>query len=276
MAALPHTRSGAGAAGLAALVGAPARALVALDFDGTLAPIVDEPSAARPLPGALPAMARVHQRIGTLAVLTGRPAQVAVDLGGFAGAPGLGRLVVLGLYGHERWDAATGRLTTRDAAAGLAPARAQVAALLATSGSRAELEDKGLAITVHTRRTPDPDGELARLREPLLEIGDRCGLAVEPGRYVLELRTPGMDKGSALRALARERGATAVLFAGDDLGDLAAYDAVEGLRKAGLPGVTVCSRSAEAAAVAARADIVVDGPAGVVALLDGLAALLGR
>ena len=44
----------------------------------------------------------------------------------------------------------------------------------------------------------------------------------------------GMDKGAALRALAAERDASAVLFAGDDLGDLAAYDAIEALRKEGI------------------------------------------
>jgi len=269
--ALPSPRSEAGAAGLAALVADPGRALVGLDFDGTLAPIVDEPSAARAHPGAIPAMVRLDQRIGTLAVITGRPAQVAVDLGAFARAPGLERLVVLGLYGHERWDAATDRLATPVAGAGVAAARAQVAALLAAGGSPAELEDKRLSIAVHTRRTADPAGELARLREPLLEIAAGCGLAVEPGRHVLELRPPGMDKGSALLALVRERGAGAVLFAGDDLGDLAAFDAVESLREAGVPGVTVCSSSAEVTALAERADIVVDGPAGVVALLDAIA-----
>jgi trehalose 6-phosphate phosphatase len=216
-------------------------------------------------------MARLSGWVGCLAVITGRPAQVAVDLGGFAGAPGLDRLVVLGLYGEERWDAATGRLAAPEPAESVIAARSEVAAVLATLGSPAQLEDKRLSITVHTRRTPDPDGELARLRQPLQEIAGRLGLAVEPGRYVLELRPPGMDKGDAVRMLAQERGSAAVLFAGDDLGDLAAYDAVDALRERGVPGVTVCSGSAEVTALAARADIVVEGPAGVVALLDALA-----
>ena len=58
------------------------------------------------------------------------------------------------------------------------------------------------------------------------------------------------------------------LFAGDDLGDLAAFDAVDA---SGLPGVTVGSASVEVTALTDRADVVVDGPAGVVSLLDHLA-----
>ena len=73
-----------------------------------------------------------------------------------------------------------------------------------------------------------------------------------------------------------EYDAGAVLFAGDDLGDLAAYAAVEELRAQGVPGVTVCSRSAEVTALAERADLVVDGPAGVVALLRELSAIPAR
>ena len=47
-------------------------------------------------------------------------------------------------------------------------------------------------------------------------------LALEPGRQVIELRAPGIDKGDALRSLAPEAGARPILFAGDDLGELPA------------------------------------------------------
>ncbi|MGH3341551.1 MAG: trehalose-phosphatase, partial [Carbonactinosporaceae bacterium] len=101
-------------------------------------------------------------------------------------------------------------------------------------------------------------------------------LAVEPGRMVLELRPPDVDKGAALRALVDRSGAGCVLYAGDDLGDLAAYDAVDALRAERTAGVTVFSRSAEVTGLAERADLVVDGPAGVVALLDAIADALAR
>jgi trehalose 6-phosphate phosphatase len=80
-----------------------------------------------------------------------------------------------------------------------------------------------------------------------------------------------MDKGVALNDYLREVHAGPVLYAGDDLGDLAAFAAVEKRRADGLPGLLVCSGNEEVAELAARADLVVDGPAGVVALLDALA-----
>jgi trehalose 6-phosphate phosphatase len=96
---------------------------------------------------------------------------------------------------------------------------------------------------------------------------------VERGRLVLELRPPGIDKGVALRALVDELGTSpsAVLFLGDDLGDLPAFAAVRDLRGHGVQAWAVASASAEAPEVGAAADLVVDGPAGVVALLRALA-----
>jgi trehalose 6-phosphate phosphatase len=136
------------------------------------------------------------------------------------------------------------------------------------------VEDKGSAVAVHTRRTTDPVAALAALTEPLAGLAAETGLVVEPGRMVIELRAPGMDKGAALTALVAERKAGAVLFAGDDLGDLAAFGAVRALRGGGHPGVTVCSASGEVSALAAEADLVVDGPGGVAALLGSLARAL--
>jgi trehalose 6-phosphate phosphatase len=131
---------------------------------------------------------------------------------------------------------------------------------------------------VHTRRAADPQGTLEALRGPLGALAARTGLTVEPGRLVIELRPPGTDKGTALKTLATERSPRSVTFCGDDLGDAAAFGAVRALRASGIPGLAVCSGSAETAAeLAAAADLVVDGPDGIVALLDGLAeAITGR
>ncbi|WP_303647152.1 trehalose-phosphatase, partial [Streptomyces albidus (ex Kaewkla and Franco 2022)] len=139
-------------------------------------------------------------------------------------------------------------------------------------------EDKGRAVAVHTRRTDDPEAAFALLRDPLFALAERHGLVVEPGRMVLELRAPGVDKGAALTEHLREVGAGAVLYGGDDLGDLAAFAAVERLRGEGLPGLLVCSGGGETnesvPEIADRADVVVDGPAGVVQMLEALADLL--
>jgi trehalose 6-phosphate phosphatase len=72
-----------------------------------------------------------------------------------------------------------------------------------------------------------------------------------------------------------EHDAGGVLFAGDDLGDLEAFEAVRALRDGGLPALLVCSGSEEQEALAELADVVVDGPGGVLDLLDGFAAQAG-
>lgn len=258
----------AGRAGWAALVAQPARALVALDYDGVLAPIVDDPAQARPAPGALDALRRLAGSVGTLAVVTGRPAQVVVELGGLDRVPGL---VVEGQYGAERWTG--GELTTPDEPPGVARVRAELPAALAAAGAEPGVwvEDKRLALVVHTRRAPDPDAELARLAPAVRRLAAAHGLEAHPGKKVLELRPPGFDKGGVLRRLAAAADPAAVLFAGDDVGDLPAFAVVEELRAAGTPGLTVASASPEAAEVAARADVAVAGPPGVVALLTALA-----
>jgi len=268
---MPVPRTAGGRAGLAAIRSEPGTALVAMDFDGTLSPIVADPQAAYAHPGAAPALRELAGRVGTVAVITGRPAGEAVALGGLGGVPGL---IVLGHYGMERWQ--NGELSSPPPPPGVEMARARLPGVLADAGAAegTRIEDKGSALAVHTRGTADPEGALAGLREPLAGLAAAAGLVVEPGRLVIELRPPGMDKGAALTALAAERKSGAVMFAGDDLGDLAAFAAVRALRAAGHPGLTVCSGSAEVTELAAGADLVVDGPGGVVALLGSLARAL--
>jgi trehalose 6-phosphate phosphatase len=268
---VPEGATPEGAAGLAAIVADPGHALIALDFDGTLAPIVSEPSAARPHPDVLPAMERLATGVGTLAIITGRPAPAAVELGGFAGIPGL---IVIGHHGFERWEG--GRLTSPPPPPEIAAARARLPAALAAAGAPEGtwVEDKGHALVVHVRRTADPQAALARLTGPMAEFAGQTGLDSKPGRLVIELRPSGIDKGAALTALIAERDPAAILFAGDDLGDLPAFEAVRAARAAGRKGVAVCSASDEVTALAAHADLVVDGPKEVAALLAALAEAL--
>lgn len=265
---LPAPRTAEGRAGLAAILADPAHALVAADFDGTLAPIVADPAAARAHPAAAPALRALAGQVGTLAIITGRPARTAVELGGFGGIPGL---IVLGHYGWEQWQ--DGQLATRPSPPGVAAARAELPALLAAAGAAdgTWVEDKGHALAVHTRRAADPAAALATVTGPLAGLARRTGLLLEPGRLVLELRPPGTDKGTALNDLVAKRRCRAILFAGDDLGDLAAFAAVRDLRAAGHPGLAVCSGSAEVPGLAAQADLVVNGPGQVAALLAALA-----
>lgn len=263
MTSRPPGSDSAGQQGLAALRADPEHAVVALDYDGTLAPVVDRPGDAVPAEGAVAALHALAPRLRALALVTGRPADVVVDLAGLGDVPGL---VVLGQYGAERWCG--GSTTSVPPLPGVDLAREQLPPLLAGEG--AVLEDKGLALVVHTRPSPDPAGALARLHTPVRAVAEAAGLELHRGRLVLELRPPGFDKRSALLSLC-EPAPSAVLFAGDDRGDLPAFDAVDELRGRGVPGVLVCSASEEGPdELRARADLVVDGPPGVVALLEQL------
>lgn len=272
VAGLPVPATAEGRAGLAALIADPERALIAVDFDGTLAPIIDDPAAARATPDATRALTRLAGRAGTVAIITGRPAADAASFAGVASVPGV---IVLGHYGMQRFE--RGTVSSPPPPPGLSVARAELPAVLSAAGADPGtwIEDKGDALAVHTRRAPRPDAELGQLRAPLAGLAARTGLALEPGRLVLELRPPGADKGRSLTSLARERAPEAILFCGDDLGDRPAFAAVRELRQTGTPGLLVCSGSAEVPQLAAEADLVVDGPAGVAAFLGGLAGAFG-
>ena len=270
---LPVPATAEGRTGLAALLDDPRHALVAVDFDGTLAPIVPDPAAARALPAAVTALRELAPLIGTLAVVTGRPAVTAVEYGSLDRVPGI---VVLGAYGRQRWH--DGQLETPPAPEGLAVARERLPGILADAAAPdgTWIEDKDDALAVHTRRAADPVAALEQVRAPLLKLAADTDLRAEPGRLVIELRPAGADKGTALTELARQRQRSAIMFCGDDLGDLPAFAAVRRLRAEGLPGLAVCSGSAEVTNLAREADLVVDGPEGVAAFLAGIAAEIGR
>jgi len=274
---LPQPRTKAGEAGLAALLTNPSTALLAFDFDGVLSPIVDDPARAAAHPGAVPALAALAPHVRALAIVTGRPVAQVLELGRFADEPALADLLIAGHYGLERWSVATGEVTSPPPFPGVAAVRRELPGLLASLDvpDGTATEDKGHSVAVHFRNTPDPAAAQELLTEPLTTLARSHGLIVQPGRMVVELRPPAMDKGSALDALVLEAGAEMVTFSGDDLGDLPAYDAVDELREGGLQGLLICSGSTEVRALAERADLVVDGPDGVVAFLEALALRFG-
>jgi trehalose 6-phosphate phosphatase len=240
--------------------------LVAVDFDGTLAPLVPDPDTSRPVAGAIAALSAVAGTGAQVAVITGRDARTVVRLGGLDRVPGL---VVAGLYGIETWH--DGRLSTPDTPAPMQALHHRLPATLADAGADPDLwiEDKRLSLVVHGRKAADPDAALAPLREPVGALADELGLELHPGRDVLELRLPGYDKAGALRRLAE--GHRGVLFLGDDLGDLPAFAEVRALRAAGRTGYGVAVLSSGVAEVADAADLCVPAPDDVVALLGRLA-----
>jgi trehalose 6-phosphate phosphatase len=247
---------------MTAILEHPTDTLLGLDFDGTLAPIVTDPEEAYADPDAVAALARLGQLIGRIVVITGRSAETTVRLGGFRDHESLKSMMVLGQYGVERWDAASDTFRLPPDPKVIALVEPELRRLLEQhDASDARVENKGRALAVHTRG----------LADPVAEFSHRHGLMLEPGRAVLEMRAPGMDKGKALRDVVAEMDAGQVIFAGDDRGDLPAFQAVKQLRDQGTPGLLVCSASEEEDALADISDVVVDGPSGIATWLASLA-----
>jgi trehalose 6-phosphate phosphatase len=269
---LPEPLTAAGATALEAILRSPAETLVASDFDGTLAPIVENPEQAYADPNAIAALGRLGEHLGAIVVLTGRPARTAVHLGRFRDVAGLRSMIVLGQYGVERWEAATDEYRLPPIPAQIGAVSDELPKILDSLGlGQARIEDKGRAIAVHTRSLPDPKSALATLANPLADLADRYGLMLTPGKNVWEIRAPGIDKGGTLRAIVAETAARQVIFAGDDLGDLPAFHAVRELATEGVAGLLVCSASTEEDALTELSDVIVDGPAGLASWLDELA-----
>jgi trehalose 6-phosphate phosphatase len=254
---------------LTAMVEEPATAALFLDFDGSLAPIVLDPAAARVLPAARAALVRLVPRLGTVAVVSGRPAAFLVD------ALGIDHLVYAGTYGLERVVDGVVVVDPRvepwlDAVETAADdADAALPGLL--------VERKGrVAVTIHWRTQPERGPEATAWAEA---AAARLGLeAPLRGRMAVELRPPvPVDKGTTVAELARD--ATTAAFAGDDAGDLPAFAALRASVRDGRlrHAVTIGVASDEGPPEVRDADVVVDGPRGLAELLDALAdAISGR
>jgi len=250
--------------------------VVGLDFDGTLSPIVEDPAAAHIHPDAGDVLVDLAAQFLAVAVITGRPARQALDLGGLeqvgnaVGDSGK-ELYVFGQYGNERWSSTNRRIVGPRPPTGLATFLREIPrALRRAQADDAYVEEKGLAVAVHTRRLEDPDAAFDRLLPELRDLAARHDLVVEPGKNVIEVRSHGMHKGLVVDRLVSELGATGFVFVGDDLGDVEAFEAVADHRRQGLAALLVCSASSEESALVPMSDVVVHGPDGVLELLTRL------
>jgi len=259
-----------GPAAIEPLLADPGAAAILCDLDGTLAPIVERPELARVPDAARVALARVADRFGLAAVVSGRRATVA------RGIVGLEKLVYIGNHGFELLlpNAPDARPAPelgphgRDAAEfveRLDPAELDAAGL--------RVEDKGPIIALHWRGAAD-ETVAAALAERVAASARADGLVLHHGRKVLELRPNGVvNKGTAIESLLLGSAVTAALYAGDDRTDLDGFAALERLAAAGRLGVAVrvgVASTEGPAEIAERADVVVDGPAGLVPILVAL------
>jgi trehalose 6-phosphate phosphatase len=250
-AAAPHPSPGDLPAELAAALAALARRrplLVASDYDGVLAPLVGDPSAASPLPGVAAALERLAAADDVVvALVSGRGVG---DLRAVSGFDGPYRWI--GSHGAEYDGPLTGDLAARR------DALAERLGPLVAAVPGARLEVKPASVAVHVRQVTDRAAATA-----LLDQADAAAdpsLTRKPGKEVLEIAVTDADKGSALLRLRDDLGAAATAYLGDDRTDEDAFRALS-------PGdLTVKVGEGETVARHRVAD-----PAAVVVLLETLA-----
>lgn len=252
------------------LARSPGRTCVLTDFDGTLAPIVDDPACAAALPGAPEVLHRLAERFGTVAVISGRRAAFLAAALGIGS--GRSRLEAYGLYGAEHLDAG-GRITTDPGARPWRPVvDAAAGELRAGLPASVVVERKQVSATVHWRAAPAQEALALQLA---VAVAARHGLAVRAGRMSAELVAPdALDKGTMARALAS--GAEAACFLGDDVGDLPAFAALAELARTSstrVVRVAVASDESPPGLVEA-ADVVLDRPETALAFLERLASTI--
>ncbi|MFC4946806.1 trehalose-phosphatase [Pseudonocardia sp. GCM10023141] len=191
------------------------RLLVALDFDGVLAPIVPVPSDARPLPAAAAAIGSLATLPDTTVVLvSGRGLADLAAVSGF-GVP----IRMVGSHGAEFDDGAT--VLDDEQRARLDRLLAEVHAL-ADAEPGVTLEAKPAGIAVHVRNAEPAVG--ARVLDAVRAgPAARPGIEITPGKEVLDLAVLQVSKGIAVDALRARLEADAVLFVGDDVTDESAF-----------------------------------------------------
>ena len=190
--------------------------LVALDFDGVLAPIVEIPSQARPLPAAAAAIGALAALPQTTVVLvSGRGLADLTAVSGF-GPP----VQLIGSHGGESED---GAATLLDDAARhrLERLTAELHELVdGEPGVTLEAKPSGMAVHVRNAERTVATRVLDAVRAG---PATRPGVAATPGKEVLDLAVLEVSKGLALDRLRDRIGADAVFFAGDDVTDETAF-----------------------------------------------------
>ncbi len=240
-----------------------ADALVAFDFDGTLSPIVDDPDAAAPLEGTAPALERLAARCGEVAVVSGRPLEFLERW-----FPEPSGVTLVGLYGLE--SRRMGERSDHPTSGVWREVITDVAGLARLQGPDGmDVETKGLSITLHYRRHPELADAVVAWAE---QVAPPAGLRARPAKMSVELHPPiDEDKGTVLHRLVASHTGP-VLYAGDDVGDGPAFDALDQMRASGRPVLAVVVDSPEVpASLTSRADLVVDGPQAVVDMVLALA-----
>jgi trehalose 6-phosphate phosphatase len=271
MAREPQTTPAAWQELLEPLRSEPGKAAILTDFDGTLAPIVQDADAAALPDGARDVLLQLIDRYAMVGAISGRQAADVRDrmgLDGIAYAGNHGLELMMPGESEPLADASVGG-REGDAAGFMATVDG---ARLEGAGLR--LEDKGPIQALHWRGAADEAGAEALARTIGVEAG-RAGLEPHWGRKVLELRpVGGGGKGAAVASILADDGVDRVVYAGDDRTDVDAFRRLAELREVGELAAAVCVGvlSPEGPPeVAEEADVTVQGPAGWLEILAWLA-----
>jgi trehalose 6-phosphate phosphatase len=257
---------------LAPLRDDPAHAAILFDLDGTLAPIVQQPSDAVVPEPTRQLLIEIARRYGVVACVTGRRASEARAM------VSIGTITYLGSHGAELLRAGWTEAV-------LDPTLAEWARRIHDFGrqhdtqelrrQRVRLEDKGAIVAFHWRGAPDEDAARSAV-DAIAADAENDGLRTHWGRKVLEVRPPvKFNKGSAIASFLSDTDASAALYAGDDRTDLDAFRTLGELVEEGRLSYAVrvgVSSDEGPEEITREADVVVDGTDGVRALLELLLA----
>lgn len=197
--------------------------LVALDFDGTMAPLVPRAEDARPLPAAAAAFAALSYLESTTAALVSGRALSSLRL---VATPPEGALLI-GSHGAEVWLGPESPGLELSEAQGNAVRRAQAAVQTAAYMNPGTVaEHKPAGVVLHYRQA-EPEQARAAVDFVREALSDDPGLFISEGKMVLEISAVNANKGESIALLRKLSGATAVFFAGDDVTDEHAFAVLE-------------------------------------------------
>jgi trehalose 6-phosphate synthase/phosphatase len=218
-------RSAVGAQQYAGLLRSGAGLLVALDFDGTLAPIVERPEDARATERARAAIERLAGADDTrVAIVSGR----ALDSLGEVASPPTGTLLS-GSHGVElKLDTGPIQIDLRDTELEKLDRLTEIVEGVADTSPGAFIERKPAGLALHTRRLKGPEGSALQQDAREQVAAELLGITVRTGKAVLEFAVRASDKGESLSRLRQHVGATAVIYVGDDVTDEDAFATLDG------------------------------------------------
>lgn len=198
------------------------RILLALDFDGVLAPIVARPEAARPLPASREPLERLSRTPGvTLALVSGR---ALASLCSVASPPD--GAVLVGSHGAETGTGDGDEAVLDSERAALLQRVVDALEEVVSTHPGTAVETKPAGAVLHTRGAERPVADAAT-SAVLQGPADWPGVHVTRGKEVVELSVVSTDKGRAVQRLRADVGADAVLYVGDDVTDEHAFGVLE-------------------------------------------------